>query len=59
MCILRNVGCTRIGFGASCVQCQLAEPKLCDHAKSIEELIIFHSEIARNYAMASDGKCFA
>ncbi|KAJ7024187.1 hypothetical protein C8F04DRAFT_1270638 [Mycena alexandri] len=54
MCILRNVGCTRIGFGASCVQCQLAEPKLCDHAKSIEELIIFHSEIARNYAMASD-----
>ncbi|KAJ7032329.1 hypothetical protein C8F04DRAFT_1262088 [Mycena alexandri] len=54
MCILRNVGCTRIGFGASCVQCQLSEPKLCDHAKSIEELIIFHSEIARNYAMASD-----
>ncbi|KAJ7018590.1 hypothetical protein C8F04DRAFT_1198806 [Mycena alexandri] len=54
MCILRNVGCTRIGFGVSCVQCQLSEPKLCDHAKSIEELIIFHSEIARNYAMASD-----
>ncbi|KAJ7017383.1 hypothetical protein C8F04DRAFT_1200655 [Mycena alexandri] len=54
MCILRNVSCTRIGFGASCVQCQLAEPKLCDHAKSIEELIIFHSEIPRNYAMASD-----
>ncbi|KAJ7017214.1 hypothetical protein C8F04DRAFT_1200863, partial [Mycena alexandri] len=54
MCILRNVGCTRIGFGASCVQCQLSEPKLCDHAKSIEELIIFHSEIARNYALASD-----
>ncbi|KAJ7020443.1 hypothetical protein C8F04DRAFT_1275107 [Mycena alexandri] len=41
MCILRNVACTRIGFGASCVQCQLSEPKLCDH-------------IARNYAMTSD-----
>ncbi|KAJ7040135.1 hypothetical protein C8F04DRAFT_1178234 [Mycena alexandri] len=54
MCILRNVACTRIGFGASCVQCQLSEPKLCDHVKTIEELIIFHSEIARNYAMASD-----
>ncbi|KAJ7041830.1 hypothetical protein C8F04DRAFT_1176916 [Mycena alexandri] len=54
MCILRNVGCTRIGFGASCVQCQLSDPKLCDHNKSIEELVIFHSEIARNYALASD-----
>ncbi|KAJ7024946.1 hypothetical protein C8F04DRAFT_1191992 [Mycena alexandri] len=54
MCILRNVACTRIGFGASCVQCQLSEPKLCDHVKTIEELIIFHSEIARNYVMTSD-----
>ncbi|KAJ7714392.1 hypothetical protein B0H16DRAFT_1742691 [Mycena metata] len=54
ICTILLIDCTRIGFGSSCVQCQLLDARLCDHAKTIEELIIFHAEIARNYALASD-----
>ncbi|KAJ7776469.1 hypothetical protein B0H16DRAFT_1449900 [Mycena metata] len=53
-CTILQIDCTRIGFGSSCVQCQLLDARLCDHSKTIEELIIFHAEIARNYALASD-----
>ncbi|KAJ7750852.1 hypothetical protein B0H16DRAFT_1460561 [Mycena metata] len=52
-CTILQIDCTRIEFGLSCIQCQLVDARLCDHSKTIEELIIFHG-ITRNYALASD-----
>ncbi|KAJ7022804.1 hypothetical protein C8F04DRAFT_1194157 [Mycena alexandri] len=53
-CPLLRALCAFCAMWAAPVLDSLSDPKLCDHNKSIEELVIFHSEIARNYALASD-----